>query len=64
MCEGSPDRYEDYYLGVLDTALFITACVPAIKENGELIANLEKLVTMGTESRLAGFVRCNPWLKV
>jgi hypothetical protein len=32
MCEETPDRSEDYYLGVLDTALFITASVPAIKQ--------------------------------
>jgi hypothetical protein len=32
MCEETPDRSEDYYLGVLDTALFIAASVPAIKQ--------------------------------
>jgi hypothetical protein len=63
MYEENPDRSEDYYLGVLDTALFITASVPAIKENEELISNLEKLVAMGTEVRTVRFVKGNPWLK-
>jgi hypothetical protein len=64
MCEETQDRSEDCYLGVLDTALFITASVPAIKENEDPIANLEKLVTKSTETQAVRFVRGNTWLKV
>jgi hypothetical protein len=64
MCEDTPDKSEEYYLGVLDTALFILDYVPAINENQELIANLERLISTNNDIRLIKFVKGNPKLKV